>query len=97
MRRNRLRLPSTLQHEKLGQDGNALQPYGEGPQDFRDFVAIGEEDAKDCGAAEEVLDFEGVDVGVVGGFVIVEHEVEGVGLGGEEEEFKCGVVEGAGC
>ena len=41
------------------------------------------------------MDFESVDVGVVGGFVIVEHEVDGVGLEAEEEELKYGVVEGA--
>ena len=41
------------------------------------------------------MDFEGVDVGVVGGFVVVEHEVDGVGLEAEEEELEDGVVEGA--
>ena len=60
------------------------------------MVAIGEEQRQRRGAAEQVLDFEGVDVGVVGGFVVVEHEVEGVGLGGEEEEFEGRVVRGAG-
>ena len=61
-----------------------------------DFVFVGEEDGEDGGAAEKVFDFEGVDVGVVGWFVVVEHEVEGVGLRGEEEQFEDGVVEGAG-
>ncbi len=62
---------------------------------FCDFVFVGKEDCDDGGAAEEVFDFEGVDVGVLGWFVVVEHEVEGVGLGGEEEKFEDGVVEGA--
>ncbi len=61
---------------------------------FCDLVAVGEEDGEDGAAAEEVLDFEGVDVGVVGGFVVVEHEVDGVGLEAEEEELEDGVVEG---
>ena len=59
------------------------------------MVLVGEEDRKNGAAAEEVLDFEGVDVGVVGGFVVVEHEVDGVGLEAEEEELEDGVVEGA--
>ena len=62
---------------------------------FRDLVFVGEEDCEDCAAAEEVLDFEGVDVGVVGGFVVVEHEVDCVGLEAEEEELEDCVVEGA--
>ena len=41
------------------------------------------------------MDFESVDVGVVGGFIVVEHEVDGVGLEAEEEELEDGVVEGA--
>ena len=69
---------------------------GRGVTDFCDFVFVGEEDGDDGGAAEEVFDFEGVDVGVLGRFVVIEHEVEGVGLGGEEEELENGVVEGSG-
>ena len=59
------------------------------------MVFVGEEDSKNGAAAEKILDFEGVDVGVVGGFVVIEHEVDGVGLEAEEEELEDGVVEGA--
>ena len=59
------------------------------------MVFVGEEDGKNGAAAEKILDFEGVDIGVVGGFVVVEHEVDGVGLEAEEEELEDGVVEGA--
>ena len=59
------------------------------------MVFVGEEDGKNGAAAEKILDFEGVDVGVVGGFVVVEHEVDGVGLEAEEEELEDGVVERA--
>ena len=62
---------------------------------FCDLVFVGEEDRENGAAAEKILDFEGVDVGVVGGFVVVEHEVDGVGLEAEEEELEDGVVEGA--
>ena len=62
---------------------------------FCNLVFVGEEDRENGAAAEKILDFEGVDVGVVGGFVVVEHEVDGVGLEAEEEELEDGVVEGA--
>ncbi len=62
---------------------------------FCDLVFVGEEDGKNGAAAEKILDFEGVDVGVVGGFIVIEHEVDGVGLEAEEEELENGVVEGA--
>ena len=32
MGRDRIGLPSPLQHEKLGKDSDGLQPYREGPQ-----------------------------------------------------------------
>ena len=96
MRGDGLGFARALEHEELREDGNALEPDGECPQDLGELVAIGEEDGEDSGAAEEVLDFEGVDVGVVGWLVVVEHEVDGVGLGGEEEELEGGVVHGAG-
>lgn len=96
VRRDRLGLARALQHEQLRQDGHALQPDAERPQHLGDLVAVGEEDAQDGGGEEQVLDLERVDVGVVGRAVVGQHQVEGVGLGGEEEEFEGGVVEGAG-
>lgn len=96
MRRNRLRAARALQHEQLRQDRDALEPDAEGPQHFRRDVLVGEEDGEDGGAAEEVLDFEGVLVGVVGGLVVVEHQPDDVGLGGDEDDFEGGVPEGVG-
>jgi len=84
-----------LEHEELGEDGDGFEPDGEGPEDFCNLVFVGEENSENGAAAEEVLDFEGVDIGIVGGFVVVEHEVDGVGLETEEEELEDGVVEGA--
>lgn len=75
-------------------EGWAKLRKGDGTH-FCDLVFVREEDSENGAAAEEVLNFEGVDVGIVGGFVVVEHEVDGVGLETEEEELEDGVVEGA--
>ena len=85
MRRDRLRLPRPLQHEQLRQHRDAFQPDGETPEDLGEGVFLREEEREDGGAAEEVEDFEGVEVRVVGGLVVVEHQVDGVG-GGEDED-----------
>ena len=37
-----LGLPRSLQHEQLRQDGNRLQPDGEGPQDLSHVVSVRE-------------------------------------------------------
>lgn len=89
-------LAGALQHEELREDGDGLEPDGEGPQHLGELVAVGEENGEDGAAAEEVLNFEGVDVGVVRGLVVVEHEEDDVGLGGEEEDLEGGVPDGAG-
>ena len=70
---------------------------GEGDETthFCDLVFIREEDSENGATTEQVLDFESVDVGIVSGFIVVEHEVDGVGLEAEEEELEDGVVEGA--
>lgn len=96
VRRDGIGLAGTLQHKKLGEDGDGLEPDGEGPQHLGELVAVGEEDGEDGAAAEEVLDFEGVNVGVVRGLVVVEHEEDDVGLRGEEEDLEGGVPDGAG-
>ncbi len=46
--------------------------------DLSDMIVIGEEDGQHEAGAKQVLDFEGVDVGIVGRFVIVQHEIDGV-------------------
>ena len=96
MRSNRLRTPRPLQHKQLRQDRHALQPNAKRPQDLWDGVFVGEDDSQDRGAAEQILDAEGVLVRVVGGFVLVEHEVDNVGLGADEDELEDGIVEGFG-
>jgi len=84
MRSNRLGLTSPLQQKQLWQNSHRFQPDAESPEDFRWCVLVGEDDGEDEGAAEEVLDPEGVDVGVVGGLVGCGHQVDGVAGGAEE-------------
>ena len=96
MRSNRLRATRALQHEQLRQDRNALKPDAKRPQHFRRDVLVREQDGEDGGAAEEVFDLEGVLVGVVGGLVVVEHQPDDVGLGGDEDDLEGGVPEGVG-
>jgi hypothetical protein len=96
MRSNRLRAAGALQHKQLRQDRYALEPDAERPEHFRRGVLVREQDGEDGGAAEEVLDFESVLVGVVGGLVVVEHQPDDVGLGGDEDDFEGGVPEGVG-
>jgi hypothetical protein len=93
VRGNGFGLPRPLQHEELGQDRDALQPDGKGPEYFRRAVLVGEENGHDGACGEEVLDLEGVLVGIVGGLVVVEHEVDDVGRGSDEDDLEDGVVE----
>ena len=96
MRGDGLRAAGALQHEQLGQDRNTLEPDAEGPEHFRGNVLVREQDGEDGGAAEEVFDLESVLVGVVGGLVVVEHQPDNVGLGGDEDDLEGGVPEGVG-
>lgn len=55
-----------------------------------------EEEGKDGTAAEEVLCSEGVELGIMRGFVVVEHQVEDVALGCYKDDFEGGVPGGGG-
>ena len=88
MRRNRLRLPRPLQHEQLRQHRDALQPDRKTPQDLGEGVFLREEEGEHGGAAEQVEDLEGVEVRVVRGLVVVQHQVDGVGGGGDEDDLE---------
>jgi hypothetical protein len=92
MRRDGLGLSRALQHEELGQNGNALKPDGEGPAKLENGVAHGEEDGEHAGKEEEELDAEGIEVGVVGGLVPGRHQVDDVALRRDEEDFEDEVV-----
>jgi hypothetical protein len=88
-----LGLASALEHEELGEDGDGFEPDGKGPEDLVEGVLLGPDDGKDGGSTEEVVDLEGVGVGVGGGLVGVGHEVDDVALGADEHDFEKEVVE----
>lgn len=51
-----------------------------------------EKDREDRADSQKVLNLEGVNVRVVGGLVIVQHEVDNVAGGTDEEELEGGEV-----
>ena len=79
-----LSLASSLEHEKLWQDGHRLQPDGESPQDIRKVVLVREDEGQCCSSRKEVLDAKGVDVGIVGWLIRIGHEVDDVSLRADE-------------
>ena len=91
--RDRLRAAGALQHEELRQNRNTFQPDAECPEHLGGSVFVGEYDGEHGGGSEKVLGAESVLVWVVGGLVIVEHQVNDVGLGGDEDDLKSGVPE----
>lgn len=96
MRGNGLCAAGALQHEQLRQDRNTLEPDAERPEHLRRDVLGREDDCNDSGASEEVLDLEGVLVGIVCGLVLVEHHPDDVGLGADEDDLEGGVPERVG-
>lgn len=93
MSRDRLGATGALQHEELGQDGDALEPDAEGPEHLAGRVLVGEQNSQHGGAAQQVLDAEGVLVRVVRGLVVVQHQVDDVGLRAGEEDLERRVPE----
>jgi hypothetical protein len=88
-----LGLTSALEHKQLREDSHRLEPDGEGPEDLGEGVLVREKDCENGGATEEVLDAEGIDVGIVCGLVGVGHEVDDVALGADEEDLEDEVVD----
>jgi len=65
VRRDGFGFTGALEDEELWEDGDGLEEDGKGPEDFCDRVRVVEDDPeKKCGA-DEVLDAEGVDRGVI--------------------------------
>ena len=52
-----------------------------------------EEKGQDGTDSKKVLDLERIDIGVMGGLVVVQHEIDNVAGGSNEEELKGGEVE----
>ena len=93
MARDGLRLPGLADHEELGQDGDALQVDGEGPEDLHDAELVVENDSQEHGRSQEELHSEGVVVTVVGGFELEIHQIDGPSRAADEEKLHDGVVE----
>ena len=65
MRRDRLRLAGTLEHEQLREDGDRLDEDGEGPHDFGEAEVVVEDERQQHARPEQVLDAECVNGRVV--------------------------------
>jgi hypothetical protein len=90
---DRLCTAGALQHEQLRKDRDTLQPDAERPEHLGGSIFVREDDGEHGGGSEEVFGAESVLVRVVGRLVIVEHQVNDVGLGGDEDDLKGGVPE----
>lgn len=97
VRRDGLSLSGALEHEQLGKNGDSLEPDGESPENLREGVLVGEKQSENSSTGEQVLDLEGIDVGIVGRLVGVGHEVDDVSLGADEHDLEEQVVETVGC
>jgi hypothetical protein len=49
---------------------------------------VWEKNREHCTNSQKVLDLESIDVGIMSGFVLVEHKVDDVGRGTDKEEFE---------
>lgn len=58
---------------------------------LRKLVFVGEYDAQNSTSCDQVLNSECVEVGVVGRFVVVEHQIDDIGRSSNKDELECGV------
>jgi hypothetical protein len=58
---------------------------------LRKLVFVGEYDAQNGTSCDQVLDSEGIEVGIVGGLVVIEHQVDDVGRGSNKDELESSV------
>lgn len=93
MRRDSLCLPGSLQHKKLGQDGDRLQEDRKRPENLSWSEFIVEEQGKKDAGSNKVFYSEGVDGGVVCWSEAELHEIENVAAARYEEDLHDKVVE----
>lgn len=55
-------------------------------------VIVGEQQCQDHADSKQVLDLEGIDIGIMSRLVVVEHEVDDVGGRADEKQLECGQV-----
>lgn len=70
VRGDSLGFAGALEHEELGQDGNGLEPDAEGPEDLIGRVLVWKQDGHCSGAADQILDAEGIEAWVMRGLVL---------------------------
>ena len=56
-------------------------------------VVVWKHDRQQCAYSNQVLHLERVQVRVVGRFVVIQHEVHGIGGGADEDNLEDGVVQ----
>lgn len=54
---------------------------------------MGEQQCQDHANSKQVLDLEGIDIGIMSGFVIVQHEIDDVPRRADEKQLECGKVQ----
>lgn len=54
---------------------------------------MGEQQRQDHTDSKQVLDLEGIDIGIMSGFVVVQHQIDDVGRRADEEQLECGKVQ----
>jgi hypothetical protein len=59
---------------------------------LRKTIAVGEEQRQNRTDPKEVLDLECVEIGIMGRLVVVEHQINDVGGGSDEQELEGGEV-----
>lgn len=57
---------------------------------------IWEKDSQNCAAQQEIFDLEGILVGIVSWFVIVQHEVNDIARRSKEDNLEDGIVQALG-
>lgn len=83
-----------LKQEKLWQDGNSLKKYREGPKNLKDRQPEVKHEGQNGSTDNEKLESKGVMNAIVGVFVALLNEIDGISRGGDEEDLHDGVVEG---
>ena len=63
---------------------------------LREAVLVGEEDSQHCSPAKQVLHFECIQSRILSRLIVVQHEVDSVARGDDEEDLEARVPDGEG-
>ena len=56
-------------------------------------ILVRKDEAKDCGRGKQIFNLESIEIGILGGLVVMKHQVYDVARGADEDQFEDGVVE----